>query len=50
VKPKLKKKWKELKKIQSLQIESSGIPRVKKKKFTNLKKKKNKKILEELRL
>jgi hypothetical protein len=44
---KLKKTWKELKKTQSLQIKSSGIPRVKAKKL-QFEKEKTKQNLEEL--
>ncbi len=46
---KLKKTWKELKKTQSLQIKSSGIPRVKAKNL-QIEKEKTKQILEELHL
>ncbi len=44
---KLKNTWKELKKTQSLQIKSSGIPRVKAKNL-QFEKEKTKQILEEL--
>ncbi len=49
MKLKLKKKWKELKKTQSLQIELAKIPRVKEKNL-QIEKKKTKQILEELHL